>query len=42
MVVRPIETEPKMKVYISVTADDKDRAEEIEKVVNTALASCMN
>lgn len=41
IVVRPSGTEPKLKTYISVTADNKDEAEEIEKQINAALAASM-
>lgn len=41
IVVRPSGTEPKLKVYISVTADDKTKAEIIEHDVNVAFAARM-
>jgi len=41
VVIRPSGTEPKLKTYISVTADNKDEAEKIEKHVNAALAARM-
>lgn len=41
VVVRPSGTEPKLKVYISVTAENMSKAEEIEKVINAALSARM-
>ena len=41
VVVRPSGTEPKLKVYISVTAENISKAEEIEKVINAALSARM-
>lgn len=41
VVVRPLGTEPKLKTYISVTADNRTEAEKIEEVINAALAARM-
>ncbi|MCR5291545.1 MAG: phospho-sugar mutase [Eubacterium sp.] len=37
VVIRPSGTEPKLKTYISVTADNREKAEKIEKDINAAL-----
>jgi len=39
VVVRPSGTEPKMKTYISVSADTKQEAEKIEKMIVEELSS---
>lgn len=41
VVVRPSGTEPKLKTYLSITADKKDEAEELEKKVDAAMAARM-
>ena len=41
VVVRPSGTEPKLKTYLSITADNKDEAEELERKVDAALAARM-
>lgn len=41
IVVRPSGTEPKLKTYISVTAEGKAEAEKIEEDINAALAARM-
>lgn len=41
VVVRPSGTEPKFKTYISITSDNKDEAEKIEKNIYSALAARM-
>ena len=37
MVIRPSGTEPKLKEYISVTADDKAAAETVEAAIKADL-----
>lgn len=41
VVVRPSGAEPKLKTYISVTADNRAEAEEIEKHIEAALSARM-
>ena len=41
VVIRPSGTEPKLKTYISVTADNKGSAEAIEKHIDAALSARM-
>ena len=41
VVIRPSGTEPKLKAYISVTASNKDEAEEIENKISTELSERM-
>ena len=38
VVIRPSGTEPKLKIYISVTADNRSEAEKMEEAINAALA----
>lgn len=42
VVIRTSGTEPKLKAYISVTAEKKQTAEEIENKIRAALAARMN
>ncbi len=37
VVVRPSGTEPELKTYISVTAEDRTKAESVEKLIQTDL-----
>lgn len=37
MVIRPSGTEPKLKAYISVTAEDEAKAKEIEAAITANL-----
>ena len=41
IVIRPSGIEPKLKIYISVTAGNRNEAEKIEKHVDVALAAKM-
>ena len=36
--IRPSGTEPKLKAYISVTADNKEKAAVIEKAITSELS----
>ncbi len=41
VVIRPSGTEPKLKIYISATAADRDTAEKLEKEINAELSARM-
>lgn len=42
VVVRPSGTEPKLKTYISVSAESKEKAEKVEAELTAALESIIN
>ena len=42
IVVRPSGTEPKLKTYISVSAENKEAAEKVERILSDAFATVMN
>ncbi len=41
VVIRPSGTEPKLKTYISVTANDREEAEKLEQRIAAELAECI-
>ena len=42
IVVRPSGTEPKLKTYISVSAENKEAAEKVERILSDAFVTVMN